>query len=73
MNPVLFQKTDITEYSLEALRHSRVKRVILAGRRGPLQVAFTIKELREMIKLPGTRPVLHQPDYDSLDEVAKGK
>ena len=25
-----------------------------------------------MIKLPGTRPVLHRPDYDNLDEIAKG-
>jgi len=26
--------------------------VHLVGRRGPLQAAFTIKELREMLKLP---------------------
>ena len=69
----LEQKTDITENSLEALRHSRIKRVVLVGRRGPLQVAFTIKELREMIKLPDTRPILHQPDYDGLDQLVKGE
>ena len=70
---VLEQKTDITEYSLEALRHSKIKRVVLVGRRGPLQVAFTIKELREMIKLPDTRPILHQPDYEGLDQLVKGE
>ena len=69
----LEQKTDITEYSLEALRHSKIKRVVLVGRRGPLQVAFTIKELREMIKLPDTRPILHQPDYEGLDQLVKGE
>ena len=35
--------TDITEAALEHLSKSRIKRVSLVGRRGPLQVAFTIK------------------------------
>lgn len=46
------KKTDITEYALEALSKSNIRKVLLVGRRGPLQAAFTIKELREMIKLP---------------------
>uniref|UniRef100_A0A8D2LCB3 NADPH:adrenodoxin oxidoreductase, mitochondrial n=1 Tax=Varanus komodoensis TaxID=61221 RepID=A0A8D2LCB3_VARKO len=37
------RKTDITEKSLTALAQSKVRRVHLIGRRGPLQVAFTIK------------------------------
>lgn len=37
------QKTDITEAALGVLRQSRVKTVWIVGRRGPLQVAFTIK------------------------------
>lgn len=39
----VLQQTDITEGSLAALACSKVKRVWLVGRRGPLQVAFTIK------------------------------
>lgn len=31
---------------------SKIRQVYLVGRRGPLQAAFTIKELREMLKLP---------------------
>ncbi|KAH3862064.1 hypothetical protein DPMN_025023 [Dreissena polymorpha] len=70
LTPVdLLAKTDITQHSLEVLRGSRVRRVVLVGRRGPLQVAFTIKELREMTKLPGTRPLLHHADYDGLQKV----
>ncbi|XP_052760627.1 NADPH:adrenodoxin oxidoreductase, mitochondrial-like [Mya arenaria] len=65
----LLAKTDISECSLEALRSSRVRRVVLAGRRGPLQVAFTIKELREMIRLPDTRPILHTHDYHGLQDI----
>ena len=37
------KETDITEAALEHLSKSRIKRVSLVGRRGPLQVAFTIK------------------------------
>ncbi|CAG8690159.1 6180_t:CDS:2 [Cetraspora pellucida] len=48
-------KTDITEYALECLRKSRIRNVMLIGRRGPLQVSFTAKELREMMHLPNTR------------------
>ncbi|KAF8476218.1 hypothetical protein BDZ91DRAFT_648670 [Kalaharituber pfeilii] len=45
-------RTDITEYALEALARSRVRRVRVVGRRGPMQAAFTIKELRELFTLP---------------------
>ncbi|KAK6537623.1 NADPH-adrenodoxin reductase [Orbilia ellipsospora] len=53
------RKTDITEYALEALSRSKVKEVEVVGRRGPLQAAFTIKEVRELMQLPsvGFEPV----------------
>ncbi|KAK6343319.1 NADPH-adrenodoxin reductase [Orbilia blumenaviensis] len=55
------RKTDITEYALEALSKSKVKEVEVVGRRGPLQAAFTIKEVRELMTLPsvGFEPVPH--------------
>ncbi|KAF6093753.1 ferredoxin reductase [Phyllostomus discolor] len=62
------EKTDITEASLRVLRQSRVKMVWIVGRRGPLQAAFTIKELREMIQLPGTRPILDPADFLGLQD-----
>lgn len=65
------QKTDISQHALEALKHSKIKKVYIVGRRGPLQVAFTIKELREMIKLSGTRPLLHTEDFKDLNTVIK--
>ncbi|NXD13650.1 ADRO protein, partial [Nothocercus nigrocapillus] len=67
----LLRKTDITASSLAALACSKVKRVWLVGRRGPLQVAFTIKELREMINLPGARPVLDPADFTGLRNAVK--
>lgn len=47
------KKTDLTQYALEVLSNSKVKHVNVVGRRGPLQAAFTIKEARELIQLPG--------------------
>ena len=40
--------TDIADYALEALRHSKVKKVYVLGRRGPAQAAFTPPEITEM-------------------------
>jgi hypothetical protein len=39
--------------------------VKLIGRRGPLQVAFTIKELREMLTLPDCETVCNPPDFET--------
>ena len=69
----LLQTTDICEYALEALRRSRVRRVWLIGRRGPLQVAFTIKEFREMTKLPECSVVLDAADFEAIRELPAGK
>ncbi|RAO66834.1 uncharacterized protein BHQ10_002846 [Talaromyces amestolkiae] len=46
------RKTDISEHALEELSRSKIKRVRVVGRRGPMQAAFTIKEIRELIQLP---------------------
>lgn len=72
LTPVdILKKTDITESALEALTKSRLERVMLVGRRGPLQVAFTTAELREMIKLEGCKPVLSQSDFNLPEDQVK--
>ncbi|KAG5921508.1 hypothetical protein E4U42_005810 [Claviceps africana] len=48
----VLRKTDITAHALETLSRNRIKRVHVVGRRGPMQSAFTIKEVRELMKLP---------------------
>ncbi|KAK4301181.1 hypothetical protein Pmani_026661 [Petrolisthes manimaculis] len=63
------RKTDIPEAVLNRLSESRVRRVTLVGRRGPQHVAFTIKELREMIKLPGCQPHLNPQHYTHLRDI----
>ncbi|KAJ1725901.1 NADPH-adrenodoxin reductase [Coemansia biformis] len=54
-SPDALATTDITERALNALRASKIRHVEMAGRRGPLQVSFTTKELREMTKIDGLR------------------
>ncbi|KAL7785252.1 hypothetical protein V8C37DRAFT_394427 [Trichoderma ceciliae] len=49
----VLRKTDISDKALAQLAKSRVKRVHVVGRRGPMQAAFTIKEVRELMNLPG--------------------
>ncbi|XP_017835402.1 NADPH:adrenodoxin oxidoreductase, mitochondrial [Drosophila busckii] len=67
--------TDTTEYALAALAESKVERVHLVGRRGPLQAAFTIKELREMLKLPKVQTCWRADDFagisDQLDKLQR--
>lgn len=66
------QKTDITDYALDALSKSRVKRVYMVGRRGPLQTAFTTAELRELLKLPGCRTVFNPADFAGFQNRING-
>ncbi|KAH8380821.1 hypothetical protein KR200_001698 [Drosophila serrata] len=63
--------TDATEYALEALSRSQVERVHLVGRRGPLQAAFTIKELREMLKLPNVDTRWRTEDFSGVDSLVE--
>jgi len=44
--------TDIADHALVALRSSRVRTVVLVGRRGPAQAAFTPPEVEELGELP---------------------
>lgn len=69
---ILMQGTDICQHALDVIAESKIRQVQIVGRRGPLQVSFTIKELREMTKLPGCRPVLSPHDFDPIRDLLKG-
>ncbi|XP_056286329.1 NADPH:adrenodoxin oxidoreductase, mitochondrial [Pseudoliparis swirei] len=72
LSPLDFlKKTDITQPALEALAESRVRRVLIVGRRGPAQVACTVKEVREMVNLPDTRPEMVGADFEGIAEALK--
>ncbi|XP_070511136.1 NADPH:adrenodoxin oxidoreductase, mitochondrial-like isoform X2 [Cardiocondyla obscurior] len=61
------KSTDITSYALEALCHSKVKKVLMVGRRGPMQAAFTTAELREILKLEGCRTFWREQDFENIE------
>ncbi len=52
-DPESLARTDIADPALAALRASRVREVVVVGRRGPAQAAFTSAELRELGHLTG--------------------
>ncbi|WP_193763480.1 FAD-dependent oxidoreductase, partial [Mycobacterium avium] len=50
-DPDVLGLTDIADHALESLRPCGVDEVVVIGRRGPLQTAFTTLELRELGEL----------------------
>lgn len=68
--PDLLSSTDIADYSIEALRNSRITRVHLLGRRGPVQAACTTPELRELGEIPGVDVVVDPRDLE-LDSASQ--
>ncbi|KAG6829378.1 hypothetical protein H0H87_011589 [Tephrocybe sp. NHM501043] len=68
--PEVLEKYDVPRPVLDVLSRSKVQHVSIFGRRGPLEAAFTTKELRELINLPDSAMV---PIPQSvLDETAVG-
>jgi ferredoxin/flavodoxin---NADP+ reductase len=49
--PAELARTDIADHALAALERSRIEEVVVVGRRGPEQAAFTNPELRELGEL----------------------
>jgi ferredoxin--NADP+ reductase len=53
LSPEELERTDVADHALEALRQSRIEEVVVLGRRGPAQAAFTSAELRELGRVEG--------------------
>ena len=64
------ERTDVADHALEALRESRIEEVIVLGRRGPAQAAFTSAELRELGRLDGV-DIRVDADELELDPVSR--
>ncbi|HTQ05836.1 MAG TPA: FAD-dependent oxidoreductase [Polyangiaceae bacterium] len=62
--------TDIAEPALRALRESRVREVVLLGRRGPAEAAFDQGELADIAALPGVEVVVEGDVEFTLPEGA---
>ncbi|GAA3019593.1 FAD-dependent oxidoreductase [Streptomyces fulvorobeus] len=61
-DPETLAGTDIADHALAALRTSKVREVVLLGRRGPEDAAYTASELRALKHLPGVELVVDDHD-----------
>ena len=68
-NPDELAKTDIADHAIEKLRASKVREVVMLGRRGPVQSAFTNVELKEFGELENVNVVVDPAELE-LDEVS---
>lgn len=57
-------KTDMASHAVSALRESKVKTIHCVGRRGPVQAAFTPKEIKELGEIAGCDCVVRSEDLD---------
>lgn len=75
-DPDVLARTDIADHALESLRPRGIQEVVIVGRRGPLQAAFTTLELRELADLDGVDVVIDPAELDGItdeDAAAVGK
>lgn len=75
-DPDVLAQTDIADHALESLRPRGVDEVVIIGRRGPLQTAFTTLELRELGELENVDVIVDPAqlaDITDEDAEAAGK
>ena len=70
LDPDLLAKTDIADHALDALRGSKVREVVVLGRRGPAQAAYSTPEFLALGYLPGVDVVI---DAGELASNAAGR
>ncbi len=56
--------TDTADHALEVLARSRISEVVILGRRGPAQAAFTNPELRELGELAGADVIVDEAELE---------
>lgn len=64
VGPDELAKTDIADHALEALRSSNIREVVVLGRRGPLQAAYTSPEFMALTHLDGVDVVIDPAELE---------
>jgi len=67
IDPLELDPTDTAEHALVKLKQSKIRKVIICGRRGPEHAAFTAPELRDLPKLENTDVYI---DADQINQAA---
>ncbi|WP_040801088.1 FAD-dependent oxidoreductase [Nocardia higoensis] len=72
-DPATLARTDIADHALEALSQSRIREVVIAGRRDPAAAACTVPELLGLGRIPGVDIVVGRGGTgDGMGEVERG-
>ncbi|WP_182346452.1 FAD-dependent oxidoreductase [Tomitella gaofuii] len=69
-DPDALAATDISDAALEALRGSGIEEVVIVGRRGAGQSAFTVPEFAGLIRTPGVDVAVGPAEPDGHDDRA---
>jgi len=64
LNPDELAKTDIADHALDALRQSNIREVVVLGRRGPLQAAYTSSEFLALSHLEGVDVIIDPAELE---------
>ncbi|MDQ5821346.1 MAG: FAD-dependent oxidoreductase [Actinomycetota bacterium] len=70
LTPEELAPTDATDQSIAAIGGSRLKEIVMLGRRGPAQASFTTPELQELGELAGADVVVDSAEL-KLDEASE--
>ncbi|UFS93924.1 FAD-dependent oxidoreductase [Nocardia huaxiensis] len=72
VSPDELAKTDIADHALDALRRSNIQEVVVLGRRGPLQAAYTSSEFLALGYLKGV-DIIVDPEDLVLDAASQAE
>jgi ferredoxin--NADP+ reductase len=67
IDPAELEQTDTADYALAAFKSSKIRKVIICGRRGPEHAAFTAPELRDLPKLEYTDVYIDQTQINEAN------
>src|SRR5262245_51417503 len=67
LTPEELAPTDTTDAAIEAINASSLREIVVLGRRGPSQAAFTPVEVAELADLAGAEVVVDPADLDGID------
>lgn len=64
LTPEELQPTDTTDAAIAAICGSSIREIVMLGRRGPVQAAFTTPELKELGELAGADVIVDPADLE---------
>jgi ferredoxin--NADP+ reductase len=70
LTPAELEPTDTTDAAIEAMGGSSIREIVMVGRRGPVQAAFTTPELKELGELAGADVIVDPADLE-LDQAGE--